>query len=452
MNKYKFNLSNSVFVLISISTFFVLIYNIFYYNPILGYDAEAHFSYVDYFSRYLPNEFKLPSENDTREFFNPPLGYLVPSIAQVLCRNVIESTNYLADCQPIYGKTTQIFQSIMYVATIVVNLYTLKLINKSDSFFNTGYLLLISLFAVNYRTISMIRGEPYILFFLSLFLLVIYKAQKINYDLNFKITFSAGIVIACIALSRQWGFLLFIPIIILLFFHKSKKQYFKFWFTSSAIGALFSGWFYLGLYQKYGSFTAFNMESSKFSFSNQELSFYIPNLTHLEYLFSKPIRPHLDNQFLSILYSDLWGDYWGYFTFTSQHLDIGRNQLLIGDYLARVNLASLFTSLILISFCYLTFQKYKSNFLIKYLNYSIIFSFLGYLLFTINFPNESGDTIKSTYIIQAFHLIAFMASIHFYNLKKTNKKIYNSILSTLVIIYFYNFQTYLSHFPYNFLP
>ena len=184
----------------------MLIYNIFYYNPILGYDAEAHFSYVDYFSRYLPNEFKLPSENDTREFFNPPLGYLVPSIAQVLCRNVIESTNYLADCQPIYGKTTQIFQSIMYIATIVVNLYTLKLINKSDSFFNTGYLLLISLFAVNYRTISMIRGEPYILFFLSLLLLIIYKAQITNFDLSFKLIFSGGIVIACIALSRQWVF------------------------------------------------------------------------------------------------------------------------------------------------------------------------------------------------------------------------------------------------------
>ena len=165
MSKYNFNLANSFFVLISISTSFVLIYNLFYYNPILGYDVKAHFNYVDYFSRYLPNEFRLPSKNDSENFFNPPLGYLVPSIAQVVCRNVIESTNYLVDCQPIYGKVTQIFQSIMYIATIVVNLYTLKLINKSDSFFNTGYLLLVSLFAVNYRTISMIRGEPYILFF-----------------------------------------------------------------------------------------------------------------------------------------------------------------------------------------------------------------------------------------------------------------------------------------------
>ena len=75
---------------------FLCIFLIFYFlfnsfNPQTNH-FKAHFSYVDYFSRYLPNEFKLPSENDTREFFNPPLGYLVPSIAQVLCRNVIEST------------------------------------------------------------------------------------------------------------------------------------------------------------------------------------------------------------------------------------------------------------------------------------------------------------------------------------------------------------------------
>ena len=452
MSKYNFNLANSFFVLISISTSFVLIYNLFYYNPILGYDAEAHFNYVDYFSRYLPNEFRLPSKNDTREFFNPPLGYLVPSIAQVVCRNVIESTNYLVDCQPIYGKVTQIFQSIMYIATIVVNLYTLKLINKSDSFFNTGYLLLVSLFAVNYRTISMIRGEPYILFFLSLLLLIIYKAQITNFDLSFKLIFSGGIVIACIALSRQWGFLLFFPLIILLFFHKSKKQYFKFWLISSSIGTIFSSWFYLGLYQKYGSFAAFNMKPKRFSFANQDFSFYIPNYSQLEYLFTKPIRPYLDNQFFTILYSDLWGDYWGYFAFTSRYLDSGRNQLSIGDYLARVNLLSLITTFILITFCYLTFQKYKGNFLVKYLNYSIIFSFLGYLIFTINFPTESGDTIKSTYIIQAFHLMVFLASIYFYELKRVNKKMYNGVIVALIVIYIHNFQSYLSHFPYNFLP
>ena len=374
MNKFNLNFSNTVFLLISISTLYILIYNVLHYNPILGYDAEAHFGYVDYLSRYLPNEFRLPSKNDTREFFNPPLAYIVPSLAQVVCRNIIDSSNFLVECQPIYGKVAQIFQSFMYILTIFINLYTLKLFNKSKAFINAGYLVLISLLAVNYRTLSMIRGEPYILFFLSLFILIIYKAQDTNYDLNFKLIFSAGVIISCIALSRQWGFLLFFPLVFLLFFQNKKKQYFLFWLLSSLAGALFSSWFYIGLYQKYGTFIAFNMKSEGLSFSNQKLSFYIPNIEDLNYLFTKPIRPNLDNQFFSILYSDLWGDYWGYFVFTSRHLDIGRNQLLIGDYLARVNLISVITSVIIISFYFLVLQIYKSNFFIKYLNTAVIFS------------------------------------------------------------------------------
>jgi hypothetical protein len=452
MKNIKLDFSVVIFIAISFSTFFILIYNILHFNPILGYDAEAHFRYVDYLARYLPREIKLPSQSETREFFNPPLGYLFPSIAQVICRNLINSNNLLNDCRPIYGKATQIFQSIMYLITILINLYTLKLFNKSKSFFNASYLILISLLAVNYRTISMIRGEPYILFFLSLFLLIIYKAENNDYFLRFKFVFLSGMIIGCIALSRQWGFLLFIPLIILLFFKKSKRQYLIFWSLSSIIGFLLSGWFYAGLYRKYGSFTAFNMESKVFSFTNQELSFYFPSLDQLIYLFSKPIRPYLDNQFLSILYSDLWGDYWGYFTFTSRFLDIGRGQLSIGDYLARVNLISIITSIIIIIFCYFSYKKYKSIFLVKYINLALITSFVGYLLFTIAYPNSTGDTIKSTYIIQAFHLMVFLASIYFNDLKKTNKKVFNLTLIIFVVIYFHNFQTYLSHFPFNYFP
>ena len=41
-------------------------------------------------------------------------------------------------------------------------IFILKLFNKSKSFFNASYLILISLLAVNYRTISMV--EEYFIF------------------------------------------------------------------------------------------------------------------------------------------------------------------------------------------------------------------------------------------------------------------------------------------------
>ena len=137
MKKYNYKFSSFVFVLISILSFYFLIYNLFHFNPILGYDAEAHIMYVDYFSRYLPNEFRLPDKSETREYFNPPIGYLVPSIAQVFCRNIIESSNFLSECQPIYG-SNKYFNH--YCISQYTNLYIKNF--YCDTFLNAGYLLL----------------------------------------------------------------------------------------------------------------------------------------------------------------------------------------------------------------------------------------------------------------------------------------------------------------------
>ena len=64
----------------------------------------------------------------------------------------------------------------------------------------------------------MIRGEPYILFFMSLFLFIILKNEQTTFKPHIKTVLFTGVVIACIALSRQWGILLFPPLVILLFF------------------------------------------------------------------------------------------------------------------------------------------------------------------------------------------------------------------------------------------
>ena len=153
-----------------IGIIFICLFNIFFYDPIEGYDAEAHYDYVDYFSRYLPQDIRLPSDLNSREFFNPPIPYIIPSFAQVICRNVIDSNNFLQDCKEYYGIAIQVSQFILYLFTIFFNLKTLQVYFQSKEIINLNYIALISLFAVNYRTISMLRGEPYILFFLSLLL------------------------------------------------------------------------------------------------------------------------------------------------------------------------------------------------------------------------------------------------------------------------------------------
>ena len=205
--------------------------------------------------------------------------------------------------------------------------------------------------------------------------------------------------------------------------------------------------FFISLYQNYGSITSFNKESYGFDLNNQPVSFYSPFNSEALKVFTKPIRGNFDNQFLPILYSDLWGDYWGYFSFTSNFLDQGRNQKEIGDYLARVNIFSIIPTIFLV-LGFLNLKKMDTNKIFNYfIKFAILSSFIGYLWFLVSYPEiPSGDTIKSTYIIQMFHLLAFSAAIYLEEIKESNLKKYNIIVLVLFIVYFHNIPSMLSHF------
>ena len=67
--------------------------------------------------------------------------------------------------------------------------------------------------------------------------------------------------------------------------------------------------------------------------------------------------------------------------------------------------------------------------------------------FLIKYPEiPTGDTIKATYILQLFHLLAFSAAIYLEKLKDKSKKNYMIIISILIIIFTHNFSAMLSHF------
>ena len=451
MSLEKFLKIFSIFLCISI--IFILVYNILHYDPIEGYDAEAHYNYLYFVAMYLPNKLVIPTIEVTREFFNPPIPYLFPASIQVICRNIIISEDFIKDCQKHIGTSTQIFQSILYLLTINFYLLSFKLLKNNKKIFNLNLVLIISLFAVNYRTVSMIRGEVYILFFNSILMYQLLKIANNKFDYKSKDILISSTLIGCLALSRQWSFLLFLSYIFIIFFlNKNYKiKYFKFLTYSFMFGFMISSWFYFNLYFDYGSFTSFNKDPIPLNLKNQNINFYIPFNYEALLMFYKPIRPNFSNQFLPILYSDLWGDYWGHFVFTSRNLAVGRNQLLIGNYLARVNIISLIPT-VLFLYSFLKTKNLKGNkFFHKLLKFGVFFSFIGYFWFLIKYPEiPSGDTIKATYIIQMFHLIGFIFASYLEDLKNKNLKSYILILAILFFVYIHNFSTYLSHFPFKY--
>ena len=455
-NKLLNKIETLTFGIVSISILYVLIYNLLHYDPIQGYDGDAHHAYVQNFlNLYTPGRLNQPSSNLTYEFFSPPFPYLFPAFVNEICKSYFSFENIYETCQKIYGFINIIFQSFMYLVLLYLYMKIVKLFNGTDKKIYLSVLLVLGLFTANYRSIGMIRAETYILllnsFFLYRFLLLINKSFA--YDKSDIIYF--GFTVGLLALSRQWAFLLFPAYFLLYFFIKKehKLRYFKFLTYTFLIGFLISSWFYINLYIEYGSFTKFNQEPIPFSLKNQPLSFYLPIGNEASMVFTKPIRPYFQNQFLPILYSDLWGDYWGYFTFTSRNLEIGRNQLVIGDYLARVNIVSLIPTLLLFSGLRHSFKYIKNidrsfkEYYNLYLSIAVFTSLFCYLWFLISFPQPGGDTNKATYIIHLFHLLGLMAVFRLEDLKQKNYRSYFSIMLILFFVFLHNLSAMMSHFP-----
>ena len=461
MIKLKKNFEYILIFILFCCLIFILSFNVLHYDPIFGYDGEAHHEYVQNFlNLYPPWDNNQLSKNYTYEFFSPPLPYIFPAFVNEICKRYMtfENGDIYNNCRVFYGFVNMIFNSILFITLLFIYQKIINLLFKRNKYLNLSTVVVMILFTVNYRTILMLRGEMYILFLNSLMLYQFLKIYRENFEFTNKDIFKFGFIIGGLALSRQWAFLLFPAYFLLVIFIDNKEirfRYIKFITQSFVIGFFLSSWFYFSLYFQYGTFTAFNMDSTKFSFNNQPSHFYNPFNKEVLIMFTKPIRGYYVNQFLPILYSDLWGDYWGYFSFTSRDLSSGRNQLLIGDYLARVNIVSIIPSFLLIfgfikSFTYFKKNDDRENSLFyKLLVLCSLSSFVGYLIFLIKYAEPTGDTIKATYIIQLFHLIGILLIIYLEKLKERKINVYFIVVVVYILIFINNFSAMMSHFPYQ---
>ena len=461
MIKLKKNFEYILIFLLFCCLIFILSFNILHYDPIFGYDGEAHHEYVQNFlNLYPPWENDLLPEIYTYEFFSPPLPYVFPAFVNEVCKRYItfENGDIYNNCRILYGFVNMIFNSILFITLLMIYQKITNLLFENNSYFNLTTILVMMIFTANYKTIVMLRGEMYILLLNSLMLYQFLKIYKNKFKFANKDLFKFGLIIGGLALSRQWAFLLFPAYFLLTIFIDNKEErlrYIKFISKSFVIGFLLSSWFYFDLYLNYGTFTAFNMDSIKFSFNNQLSNFYNPFNKEALIMFSKPIRGNFVNQFLPVLYSDLWGDYWGYFSFTSRDLNSGRNQLFIGDYLARVNVISIIPTFLLIYGFVKSFKFFKksndheNSLFFKLLILCTLSSFFGYLIFLIKYAVPSGDTIKATYIIQLFHLLGILLINFLENLKKSKPNSYVLFVFIYIVIFINNFSAMMSHFPYQ---
>ncbi len=426
----------------------IMIFNVFSYYHEFGYDGQDHKWYIE----VLPLD--LPTQNDTKEFFSPPLPYLFPSIIDSICDKLVEANLTSVNCSIYYGNISQLFQLFMFFIILFCYIKILNLLSENKNYKNLTLILLL-LIPVNYKTFVMIRGEPYVSFFFFIILYLLFSIISREKDIKRADYIFLTLLMGGLGLSRQWGLLLLPGIFLTIFLVKKykdkefSKKYTRLVFSSSVFSFPLYFWFYIHLFINYGSITAFNREPLPFNFSNQSTSFYF-DLALVD-IFTRPIRGFsLENKLFPILYSETWGDYFGYFLITHAKGGLEANYGLV-PYLGRVNLLAIIPTLLFIFGIFYFFIKFKNlnvNQKIMYSTFLLCVSFMwiGYMWFVIKYPNYSkGDTIKATFILQLIQLLPFFGSIFvIHNLK--NRWVFNLLYSVIIFILIYNIPAMISRY------
>ena len=426
--------------------------NAIFHNPFAGYDSDAHLDYMTVAADHLP------TKSDSLEYYSPPLPYYLPSIVYHLCNRDGISCKYSA------GKFAQGINLILSILLTVFLLKIAELIKPGNQYFKIGLLILLSLLTVYYKTFSQVRGEPYLAFFEVLSIYLVLKLVRTPETIRRIDVILLGICLGGLGLSRQWGLFLFpaVGLLVVFLFYQNKNSSWNFAkaiIASFVLAFLLCGWFYIHLYNRYGSFSAFEIHPQRFSFSNQPPSFYKNTGLSSFLLFRSPTRKIFDNQLIPVFYSETWGDYWGYFTFVRElpDFDYVSNQEQINSYLGRVNLVSLLPSFIFLAgllfglrSIFRSLRAASSNFeemAFAFLCLIVVISFAGYFWFLIRYPfPPKGTTIKATYMIQIFMALPFLGANIIESLRAKRQQLYMICMALLVLVFLHNVPAFVTRY------
>jgi 4-amino-4-deoxy-L-arabinose transferase-like glycosyltransferase len=288
-------------ILIFVAMNALVLLNACLHDPGVGYDATSHLHYV---AALASGHLVTPEQSS--EYYSPPVPYAVPALVM----RVSGVDVWWA------AKMGQMLNVLLSIGTALFVLRICDLIEPGARALKPGALGFLAILPVYYKTFSFVRGEPYVTFFATA--AAFYAIRTFVHQIGSRRdAIALGVALGCAELSRQWGILLVPSIIAMAALTgirrpAARRQIAIALTVTVTIGFLLSSWFYFSLHRRYGSMTAYvRMPMPSFRLSNQPRSFYVG--LGLPQLFEHPVRDAFPNQFLPIFYSELWGDYWGYF-------------------------------------------------------------------------------------------------------------------------------------------
>ena len=251
-------------------------------------------------------EGRLPDPRDTREFFSPPLPYLLPALL-IAAGTGGETALKVA-------QWTNVPVSLGLSVTLLLLCRELRPGNRT---LGRLCLFLLGTLPVYHRSFSFFRAEPLLALLSALALLLALRLFTAGEDEPWRARATAlGAVFGLMLLTRQQavfviGAASLLALLRALVDRPARRRHLAALALALGVGAALGGWFYASLAARFGTPLAFNKKRAPLSLANRPGFFYYG--TGDGRLFSDPVRPSFKGQFFPVLYADTWGDYYGYF-------------------------------------------------------------------------------------------------------------------------------------------
>jgi hypothetical protein len=407
--------------------------NINRHNPTIAYDSGMHHRYVDVLS-----QMRLPNREETESFFSPPLPYVIPAISKAIADPNCPSVQ-MDDCGWNVRKVGQLQNLALSLLTLYFVLALAERIRPGNVSHKTAALVFVGFLPVYMKSMSMLRGEAFIMT-ITLFLVVqLSNMLPLKQMPTRRDMIVVGIAFGLLVLSRQWSLFVIVAIVSWCLFMLAQvkllnEKAIRWGIGALLIGFVIGGWFYLSLWMRFGSPFQFNRDPV--SADNETVTWGLD----LDALFNRPYGLTFRNDVLPKFYTEIWGDYEGYW-FQSHRYPMADPWI---RYAGLVNLVAIIPTLTLLggvgvgmhALWRFTREDDPKNALLILCAGIAVFSLIGYIWFLSSYPPTYGDTIKATYMLQIFPFTALLTAEALERLRNRSGIVYSSVivLNVLVLI------------------
>ena len=365
----------------------IVLWNAVTYPSGAGYDAASHREYAD----FLVDHLRLPHENETPEYYSPPLYYAFAGSLDWVGRRAGMGEPW---------KLAQAWNAVAAVLTVLLVAALARIVFRSRPWIAPAAAGFVALSPVFTRTSAMFNPEPTDLLVSCACL---YLAARVLAERRYGTGTAVllGLALGAGEMVRQFSLWTLAVVVLafagaILWRRGDRAVLVRSLVVALAACAVVAGPWYGYRAANYGNAVFDRPQVDKPLWERRPASFYLsPGLPDV---FARPYRQHLANRAWPQTYSDVWGDWYGVFAWRRADQ---RPSPAVNGWLVAQNVVGLAPALLAIAGWLVLLvrslrRREPPRLLVALLPLAGI---AGYLYFTVSYPVPDGDVLKPTYML-----------------------------------------------------